>query len=677
MGGAGGSTGRTADQPETAIPRLKARGWTWVARGPTHDPFAGARRIQRALDPAPTLLCLSLECFGSADPGQVIAEALACLSGPALIAFDESAQLPGRTRQLLQARGHHEVLLLRGPRGALAAEPVDQALLVRLDPTLAGARAALGGLSAAGCSALVVGPPGAGQKGLVQSISPPASVDPPWPGARAEMGGWSHPDLTEIPEGRLRSLLRGARPRPALDPFVALADDPPRLVPFGLCPELAGLLGHDPAILRCLTRAQRHLPWTPLWICGEPGTGRRALAQAVHRASGRSGELLELDLGALHEHEALEKLAYAPLFLGVGTLLLEGLAWTSPATQAALLRRWTQAGPVAPRLMTLVDADLERARARGDLHPDLARLLYGVHLSLPPLREREDRYRLARRIRDLLHQGPQPAKRIEKGALDRHSWPHNLLELTDRLGHALCYGAHPTRIRASDLQPLPPIAVRLAVSGPMGWDPAPLAARLGLQVIELAPFESRGPAAARAAILALLDGRPPTRAGLERLSSVAWRGGADGLVRVVRDLPSAPLSPEITSEALSGLAGPTPMRLGVDGSPPREVPANGVLVGGTLAEGLQVSRRRALQARERLSNATRILGQTPILLPVEGIPFGSILLHRTAAGLSARLFGGQAEARSEHRPESMQLSAGFFTNLGQAGEISWAPLPRP
>ena len=160
----------------------------------------------------------------------------------------------------------------------------------------------------------------------------------------------------------------------------------------------------------------------PLLITGETGTGKELLARLVHEWSGRVGELVAVNCGALVEglieselfghrkgsftdavadHPGLVRQAAG------GTLLLDEVAELSPGAQAKLLRVIEQGeiqtiGEPVPervdvRIVAASNYNLRQSVAKGNFREDLFYRLEAFHVEIPPLRERpEDTEALAK-----------------------------------------------------------------------------------------------------------------------------------------------------------------------------------------------------------------------------------------------------------------------------------------
>ncbi len=195
-------------------------------------------------------------------------------------------------------------------------------------------------------------------------------------------------------------------------------------------------------------------------ICGESGSGKELLAQAIHRASPRAAKpfvavncgaipeaLLESELfghtkgsftGAVANHRGLFQAADG------GTLFLDEIGDMPPALQVKLLRVLQERAvrPVGASQTTLVDVrilsathrDLDAAMAQGQFREDLYYRLNVVALTLPPLNDRREDIpllanhflmRLAQKYSKRLNGfAPEAAK-----ALATANWPGNVRQL--------------------------------------------------------------------------------------------------------------------------------------------------------------------------------------------------------------------------------------------------------
>jgi two-component system response regulator HydG len=211
---------------------------------------------------------------------------------------------------------------------------------------------------------------------------------------------------------------------------------------------------------------------TPVLFIGETGTGKTALARAMHGAGARAERpfvsincaslpesLLESELfghvkgaftGATSSRDGLVAEAAG------GTLLLDEIGEMSPTMQAKLLHV-LESGTVRSvgankerrvdvRLVAATHRDLrERIRA-GAFREDLLYRLDVVTIEIPPLRQRRDDIPLLA-LRTLERaKAAHPRSSVERlspdamTALVQHSWPGNVRELTHAIERVVLLG---------------------------------------------------------------------------------------------------------------------------------------------------------------------------------------------------------------------------------------------
>jgi two-component system, NtrC family, nitrogen regulation response regulator GlnG len=151
----------------------------------------------------------------------------------------------------------------------------------------------------------------------------------------------------------------------------------------------------------------------PVLITGETGTGKELIAGALHRLSGRAGELVAVNVAGLDDTMFTDTLfghtrgAYTGAdraregllaSAGHGTVFLDEIGDLSIASQVKLLRV-LQAGSFYPlgadhprqagaRVVVATNCDVAQAVAAGTFRRDLYYRLRTHHLHLPPLRRR-------------------------------------------------------------------------------------------------------------------------------------------------------------------------------------------------------------------------------------------------------------------------------------------------
>ncbi|MBU1087597.1 MAG: sigma-54 dependent transcriptional regulator, partial [Candidatus Omnitrophica bacterium] len=226
------------------------------------------------------------------------------------------------------------------------------------------------------------------------------------------------------------------------------------------------VLGKDPKMQRIYSMIESisDTPSTVL-ICGESGTGKRVIAQAIHQAdSMRCGQpFIEISCGALPE-TLLESELFGHVkgaFTGAikdragrfelangGTLLLDEIDTCSPSLQVKLLRvleegSYERVGDIQTfrsdvRVIAATNQNLEELVQRRGFRGDLFWRLNVISINLPPLRERVgdipllvdhflQKYNLMRTNRS-----GGIIDKVSPGAMEalmKYGWPGNIREL--------------------------------------------------------------------------------------------------------------------------------------------------------------------------------------------------------------------------------------------------------
>ncbi|HEY0985397.1 MAG TPA: sigma 54-interacting transcriptional regulator [Kofleriaceae bacterium] len=202
-------------------------------------------------------------------------------------------------------------------------------------------------------------------------------------------------------------------------------------------------------------------------LTGETGTGKEALAEAVHQLSHRAkGPFVVVDCGSIpHELIASELFGHARgAFTGAsgdkqgliaaasgGTLLLDEIGELALDLQPQLLRVLdrhqvrrvgeTQAIDVDIRVIAATHRDLRAMVRAGQFREDLYYRLAVVAAPVPPLRDRKaDIPALATCFAERMGRGAfaQSPSLIEQ--LEHHDWPGNVRELRNVVERALSLG---------------------------------------------------------------------------------------------------------------------------------------------------------------------------------------------------------------------------------------------
>jgi transcriptional regulator with AAA-type ATPase domain len=237
-----------------------------------------------------------------------------------------------------------------------------------------------------------------------------------------------------------------------------------------LLPELAHTFAQLPRIARS--------PVSVL-LQGETGTGKEVLARNLHALSGRPGEFVAINCGAIprdlvegelfgHVKGAFSGADSAKIGLvraaDRGTLLLDEVGDLPLPAQAALLRVLqerevrpvgaTQAVRVDLRVVAATHRPLDRMVEERTFRADLLMRLAGFRVELPPLRARREDIGLliGALLRDAAADRKSPVTISPRAAraLLRHRWPGNVRELEKCLTTALVL-ARDNRIDADHL----------------------------------------------------------------------------------------------------------------------------------------------------------------------------------------------------------------------------------
>ncbi|WP_437305717.1 sigma 54-interacting transcriptional regulator [Sorangium sp. So ce388] len=292
--------------------------------------------------------------------------------------------------------------------------------------------------------------------------------------------GLADGDLIEL--GRTFFLFRAALPYPPGAPPLFEAAPGAEAAPglASLLPALLGLFEQLAVVARSAI---------PVLLQGETGTGKEVMARAIHALSGRPGELVAVNCGAL-PRELVEGELFGHrkgAFSGAtedrpglvrsadrGTLFLDEIGDLPAPAQAALLRVLQEqevrpVGATRPvrvdlRVVAATHRPLKRLAALGEFRADLLARLSGYVVELPPLRERREDLGLllgallGRAARVALH------PRAARGML-MYGWPANVRELAQCVTTAVVLAQRGT-IEPAHL----PEAVARAAGGNEGRD---------------------------------------------------------------------------------------------------------------------------------------------------------------------------------------------------------------
>lgn len=237
----------------------------------------------------------------------------------------------------------------------------------------------------------------------------------------------------------------------------ALLRTPSREIQFD--GQLGGMVGRTLRMQALFESIRRVAPLeVGVLVHGESGTGKEMVAQALHKLSGRRGDFVAVNCGAispdllssqLFGHERGSFTGATQLHAGYfeqargGTLFLDEITEMPLALQVYLLRAiethsvtrvgGTREIPIDVRVIAASNRDLQHAVTMGALRQDLYFRLLEFPLTVPPLRERrEDISLLAQHFLDQLNDRYGTKKCLTAHAMDaliKRAWPGNVREL--------------------------------------------------------------------------------------------------------------------------------------------------------------------------------------------------------------------------------------------------------
>ncbi len=257
-----------------------------------------------------------------------------------------------------------------------------------------------------------------------------------------------------------------------------------------------GLVGRSPAMVRVLeTLEAAAASAATVLVDGETGTGKEAVARALHDASDRAkGPFVVVDCAALppnlleselfgHERGAFTgaDAAREGAFEAAngGTVFLDEIGELGAELQPKLLRvlerrqikRVGRARHVAidVRVVAATNRDLRAEVNAGRFRADLFFRLAVLQVRLPPLRERAgDLPALVDRFLSELHASDEVAALVRAPAvlaeLERHTWPGNVRELRNYVERCAALRMRPASVADAPLESVVDASLDLATA---------------------------------------------------------------------------------------------------------------------------------------------------------------------------------------------------------------------
>jgi transcriptional regulator with PAS, ATPase and Fis domain len=261
-----------------------------------------------------------------------------------------------------------------------------------------------------------------------------ARVRRPAPGAKGGPPWW---DITFVP---LKAADGTAGYLGAIDFVQVVAPIPPRKTPPAVMAirEQQSLrfpfdlfAGESAAAQRFQSRLRLAAKSTePVWIVGEPGSGKETLARVVHHQSpAREKAFVVCECRGVQPYlldGVLFGIAGIATAGQVGTLFLKSPAALPRDAQQRILD-WLRIAPFPPRLISASAESAANSVRSGTLHDAFLAEQSTIELEMPPLRDRTDElFRIVERM-------GFPLSVETPAMLIAHDWPGNLRELHEIL----------------------------------------------------------------------------------------------------------------------------------------------------------------------------------------------------------------------------------------------------
>jgi DNA-binding NtrC family response regulator len=257
--------------------------------------------------------------------------------------------------------------------------------------------------------------------------------------------------------------------------------------------EFEGMVGRSPLMLELFKKIQRIAPhYRTVLITGDTGTGKELVARALHSLSTvATGPFVACNSSAIVESlfetelfgyvkgaftGAMQDKAGIFEYANGGTLMLDEIGDLPLPIQAKILRALQnqeiqrvgspEVRKVNARVVAATHRDLRKMMAERAFREDLYYRLSMVELYVPPLSERKEDLPLLQRhfIKEFSTRYEKQIRGITRRAqvvLSRYSWPGNIRELENIIGHA-CMMAEGDTIDVRDL----PERLNVAVESP-------------------------------------------------------------------------------------------------------------------------------------------------------------------------------------------------------------------